>query len=78
VNHEERQEIAAIASEAATRASLIGQISALKSTVDILEARIAAIVRQARISGLTWQQVAEGLGTSSQGAQQRYGRTNDA
>jgi len=39
------------------------------------ERELADAVEGARRAGLTWRQIAETLGTTSQAAQQRYGRT---
>jgi hypothetical protein len=37
------------------------------------ERQVAEAVTAARAAGLTWKQIGEQIGTSAQGAQQRYG-----
>lgn len=46
-------------------------IAELRRELDRYE---AAVVRQARVLGMPWQQIATGLGVSRQAAHKRYGK----
>lgn len=49
------------------------RIAALKSIIAAAEEVIGSEVAAARVNGWSWGQLAPVLGTSRQGAQQRYG-----
>ncbi|MEY2755373.1 MAG: hypothetical protein RJB65_1731 [Actinomycetota bacterium] len=42
------------------------------------EAALIDAITRARLAGLTWQRIGESIGTSAQGAQQRYGHLLEA
>lgn len=52
------------------------RIAALKSIIGAAEDVIAGEVAAARVDGWSWGQLAPVLGTTRQGAQQRYGNKN--
>lgn len=52
------------------------KIAALKSIIGAAEDVIGSEVAAARVDGWSWGQLAPVLGTTRQGAQQRYGNKN--
>ena len=53
------------------------RIKALKEIIDLASDMIDGEVAAARANGWSWAQIAPALGSTRQGAQQRYGRSND-
>ena len=54
--------------------ALLVALTEAKRTAEGAQKTIEALVRDARVSGLTWPQVGRALGVTTQAAQQRYGR----
>ena len=53
------------------------RIETLREIIGLAYDMIGGEVAAARASGWSWAQLAPALGTTRQGAQQRYGRSND-
>jgi len=76
--YSEKQLIEAIKGiEAFEAVEFSDRIEALREIIGLASDMIAGEVAAARASGWSWAQLAPALGTTRQGAQQRYGRSND-